>query len=281
MPKNNNSNPKTTTKSDFDILKEYILQCPNVRKDSPAMKAALWGLKTEKKRRTPANISFSLPRSGNSTWYWLEPSPESNHVAIPVSNSKETNTSASAVDDSSVQPDEIPSLSNLVEATTARAKPDDADEESSDCSEESDVTYVSYQQYKNNHEQSSATSSERRMISHKDDDNWNMNYSKLLALKEKFGQAVRLHYNTNPPYHGEGILVKWLSKQRATLNPAIASDKAKLEKLAAIGYSKHNEDLPYRQDVAWDKRYRELADFYKLHQHCRVPRKTISHCITG
>ena len=155
------------------------------------MKAALWGLKTEKKRRTPANISFSLPRRGNSTWYWLEPSPESSNVAIPVSNNKETNnTSASAVNDSSVQPDEIPSLSNLVEATTARAKPDDADEESSECSEESDITYVSYQRYKNNHEQGFITSSDDSMTNHNDDDNWNINYSKLLALKEKFGQAM-------------------------------------------------------------------------------------------
>ena len=99
-------------KSDFEILKDYILKCPNVGKDTPAMKAALWGLKTEKKRRTPANISCSLPRSGTSTWCWLK-QPESN-VTIQRESSSDCVASDETVnlaDNDLIHPDEIPSSS--------------------------------------------------------------------------------------------------------------------------------------------------------------------------
>jgi len=64
------------------------------------------------------------------------------------------------------------------------------------------------------------------------DDKWNSNYAKLLALNEKYGQAVCFH--TGPRCEEDHKLRKWLIVQRVTLNPDIASDKAKLDKLANL-----------------------------------------------
>jgi len=96
------------------------------------------------------------------------------------------------------------------------------------------------------------------------DAQWDNNYAKLLALNEKYGQAVRL---TGRQY----ALAKWLAFQVANLNPNVIVDKAKLDKLATIGYLvRDTKSLPKRTDALWESKYRELEEFHKLHKHCRV-----------
>jgi len=53
MSKNNSEEPTSTKKNsdDFEIVRAYLLECPKVGKDSPAIKAALEGLEKEEKRR--------------------------------------------------------------------------------------------------------------------------------------------------------------------------------------------------------------------------------------
>jgi len=102
------------------------------------------------------------------------------------------------------------------------------------------------------------------------DDQWETNYAKLVALKEKFGQAVKLHRDGL-----EENLYPWLRFQLETLNPDVSSDKTKLDKLATIGYLVPSlNKLPLRRDVAWESKYRELEEFHKLHKHCHVARSS-------
>jgi len=102
------------------------------------------------------------------------------------------------------------------------------------------------------------------------DDEWNKKYAELLVLNLEYGQAVRL-MNTYSEYN----LRKWLAFQVANLNPNVVSDKAKLDKLAAIGYLvRDTNSLPTRRDIMWETRYGELEEFHKLHKHCRVPKST-------
>jgi hypothetical protein len=51
MTTENNKHSAMTEENDFDLVKEYLLQCPHVPQDSPAIKSALDAVEKEKQRR--------------------------------------------------------------------------------------------------------------------------------------------------------------------------------------------------------------------------------------
>ena len=89
---------------------------------------------------------------------------------------------------------------------------------------------------------------------------WEEKYQQLISFRKEHGHTkVTYGFKENP------ALGMWVSAQRynSTQNKL---PKERIEKLSAIGFL-WKEDIAKMKHDAWEKRYRELSDYQKMHGH--------------